>query len=287
MALNTPILLGSYSPQFDAWQSACNLERGILDDSVWISPTKAAGCLRSLHMKFTKPGNRIWVLTHMSWKPQCAATGSLGKSAGAYSAPIGAQVFTIERRNHSKTGVYRDLCMRVSVDTTCAVDKLKKEKKGFKFERFDVFSQLVRSPWGQLGSKGRIGRGAARMGGLPFDSGSSDRSLQSRQRTVQNASGPASSAMDKPSISQLRNPQLRFQPTGIKALFSYLPCVLYVCFPLVIRNPQSCERTGSTLPRSEMTNSNALFESRKRTRTVVMPAFEPIACGTAFAVWAG
>jgi hypothetical protein len=222
-----------------------------------------------------------------SWKPQCAATGSLGKSAGAYSAPIGAQVFTIERRNHSKTGVYEDLCMRVSVDTTCAVDKLKKAKKGFKFERFDVFFQLIRSPWAQPGSKGRIGRGAARMGGLPFDSASSDRSLQSRQRTVQNASGPASFALDMPSISRFRNPQMSFQPNGMKALFRYLPCVLDVCFSLVVRNSQSCERTGSTLPRSEMTNSNALFESGKRTRTVVMPAFEPIARGTAFAVWAG
>jgi hypothetical protein len=196
-------------------------------------------------------------------------------------------VFTIERRNHSKTGVYEDLCMRVPVDTTCAVDKLKKAKKGFKFERFDVFFQLIRSPWGQRDSEGRIGRGAARMGGLPFDSASSDRSLQSRQRTVQNASGPASSAMDTPSISPLRNPQLSLQPARIAALFCHLPCVSQVCFPLVIRNPQSCERTASTLPRSEMTNSNALFESGQRIRIVVMPAFEPNACGTAFAVWAG
>ena len=203
---------------------------------------------------------------YWSWKLQCAATGSPGKSAGVNSAPIGAQVFTIERRNHSKTGVYEDLCMRVSVDTTSPVDKLKKAKKGFKFERFDVSIQLIRSSWGQRGSKGRIGREAARMGGLPFDSASSDRSLQSRQRTVQNASGPASSALDMLSVSRLRNPQLTLQPARISALFRYLPSESHVCSPLVNRNPQSCERTGSTLPRSEMTNSNALFESGKRTR---------------------
>ena len=61
-------------------------------------------------------------------------------------------MFAIERRNHSKTGVYGDLCVRVPVDTPIAVDKLKKAKKGLKYERFDSFSHIcpiesVDHPW--------------------------------------------------------------------------------------------------------------------------------------------
>jgi hypothetical protein len=86
------------------------------------------------------------------------------------SAPIGAQVFAIERRNHSKTTVYGLDCVLRPVDTTTPVDKLKKAKKGLKFERFDVFFQLNRSSWSRWAYKKRIEREAATMGGHPFDS---------------------------------------------------------------------------------------------------------------------
>jgi hypothetical protein len=86
------------------------------------------------------------------------------------SAPIGAQVFAIERRNHSKTRVYGLGCVLRPVDTTTPVDKMKKAKKGFKFERFDVFFKLNRSSWSHQAFKNRIEREAAKMGGHPFDS---------------------------------------------------------------------------------------------------------------------
>ncbi len=55
-------------------------------------------------------------------------------------------MFAYERRNHYKTRVYGDLCARVLVDTPIAIDKLKKAKKGFKFERFDSFIQIFPIP---------------------------------------------------------------------------------------------------------------------------------------------
>lgn len=52
-------------------------------------------------------------------------------------------MFTFERRNHYKTGVYGAPCVRVPVDTPYAADKISFFKKGFKFERFDVFFHLI------------------------------------------------------------------------------------------------------------------------------------------------
>lgn len=71
-------------------------------------------------------------------------------------------MFGIERRNHSKTGVYAISCTRVSVDTPHSVDKLKRAKKGFKFERFESFFHIrrIRSarPESSDGKDGKDGR---------------------------------------------------------------------------------------------------------------------------------
>ena len=115
------------------------------------------------------------------------------------SAPIGAQVFAIERRNHSKTGVYEDLCMRVPVDTTIATDKLKKAEKGFKFARFDVSFQPIGSLLYRQDSKDKLERGPARMGGLPFDSERPIRNQplrMKRLKALQNGSNATSSALE-------------------------------------------------------------------------------------------
>ncbi len=73
-----------------------------------------------------------------------AGRRSSAESNGRTGAPIGAQVFGIERRNHSKTGVYAIPCMRVLVDTPPSADKLKRAKKGFKFERFEGYFHIRR-----------------------------------------------------------------------------------------------------------------------------------------------
>lgn len=61
---------------------------------------------------------------------------------GVQAAPIGAEVFTFERRKHSGTRVYDSICRRDPVDTCIAVDKLEKSKKGFNFERFAGFKRF-------------------------------------------------------------------------------------------------------------------------------------------------
>ena len=125
--------------------------------------------------------------THTRVEPEIDARSARSpvEPVSSNYAPIGAQVFAIERRNHSKTGVYEDLCVRVPVDTTIAVDKIKKAEKGFKFERFDVFIQLFGSSWGQPGSKDKIEPEASRMDGLSFDSAIPNRSRCSRKQTQQ------------------------------------------------------------------------------------------------------
>lgn len=54
-------------------------------------------------------------------------------------APIGAEVFASERRNHSETGVYDDLCGSRPVDRDVFADKLEKSENSFKFEEFKSF----------------------------------------------------------------------------------------------------------------------------------------------------
>lgn len=171
-------------------------------------------------------------------------------------------MFAIERRNHSKTGVYEDPCMRVPVDTTFATDKLKKAEKGFKIERFDVFSQPIGSLLYRQGSKDRTGRGPARMGGLPFESARPNRRLQSRLRNLRIASGPASPALAVPSTGAVRNRVRSAQPSEFPTLLRRLPTRSKSLFRPVIRNTERCSRrTGSNLPGSELKNSDVLFQA--------------------------
>jgi hypothetical protein len=188
--------------------------------------------------------------------------------------------------------------MRVSVDTTSPVDKLKKAEKSFKFERFDVLFQSIGSSLGQWGPEDRTERGAARMGGLPFDSASPNRSLQSQTRTLQIASGPASSTLDMSSVAPLRKSKWSPQLLGVSALLRRSPSGPQASFPPLFRVAQYCGKAGSNLPGSELKNSDALFQSgtkqsgrkqsaAKRARPLATLTFDPIECGTAFAVWAG
>ena len=71
-------------------------------------------------------------------------------------------MFANERRNHSKTRVYGDLCVRVPVDTPIAADRLKKAKKSFKSERFDSFFHFC--PTGSNTGSSALNRGRTRSG---------------------------------------------------------------------------------------------------------------------------
>jgi hypothetical protein len=131
-------------------------------------------------------------------------------------APIGARVFAIERRNHSKTGVYELPCMRVPVDMITPTDKMEKSKKGFKFERFDVFFQIDRSRSGRRVWEGRKAREATRMGGLPFKSILPDRSQSLRLKALQNGSYSSSSS----STAVIQNGSASPELTEISSLSS-------------------------------------------------------------------
>ena len=184
----------------------------------------------------------------------------------SYAAPIGAQVFAIERRNHSKTGVYEDLCVRVPVDTTIAVDKMKKAEKGFKFERFDVFIQLLGSSWGHQGSKDKIKPGAARMDGLSFDSARPNRSLCSTSQTRQIAAEPSRPRRIQPSLppSEIRcgiRNRPEFQTFSLSFPSSGRPG-----FPRLSENPRRAEKTGSNLPGRESKDPGPL-DSAQNVRT--------------------
>jgi hypothetical protein len=178
------------------------------------------------------------------------------------SAPIGAQVFTIERRNHSKTRVYEDLCTRVPVDTTIATDKLKKAEKGFKFARFDVSFQPIGSLLYRQGSKDRLERGSARMGGLPFESAPPNRRWPSRRCNLLIASGPAFSGLDRPSTGALQSRSQSAQPSEFTTLLRRLPAGPKCPSAAVIWTTQRyIRRTDSNLPGSESRDSDVLFQA--------------------------
>jgi len=93
-------------------------------------------------------------------------------------------------------------------------------QKGFKFERFDVFSQIQRAPSERRNPEGRIRRifrrGAATMGGLPFDLARSGRSPQ----TGQNASRSDSLLASCYSPMLVRDRWKRSEPAEIAGLLS-------------------------------------------------------------------
>jgi len=241
--------------------------------------------------------------THLV-EPEIDARGvrSLVEPVSWNSAPIGAQVFAIERRNHSKTGVYENLCVRVPVDTTIAVDKMKKAEKGFKFERFDVFTQLIGSFWGPQGSKeikDRIDRReAAGPDGLSFDSTRlkrPNRSLRSRLQTRQIAAEPDSSQLDRFPATAIRSPLRSMQPFGISGFFYHSPVEPQTWIPQVFRIPQSCGRMTSFPPGPESKASGVLSERddsaqsqyAERADFLIRRVLGHIECGTPLAVWTG
>ena len=73
---------------------------------------------------------------------------------GRDAAPIGAEMFEIVRRNHSRTGVYAARCISVLLDTSSRADTLAKVKNGFKFGRFDVFFHISNMSCIDKGSRG-------------------------------------------------------------------------------------------------------------------------------------
>lgn len=62
------------------------------------------------------------------------------RSSGATTAPIGPEVFPMERRSRYETRVYADLCPFCSVDTLPSTDTLQKDKKDLKTNGFGGFS---------------------------------------------------------------------------------------------------------------------------------------------------
>jgi hypothetical protein len=171
-------------------------------------------------------------------------------------------VFAIERRNHSKTGVYGDLCLRVPVDTTFAVDKLKKAEKSFKFARFDVSFQPIGSLLYRQGSKDWLERGAATMGGLPFELPLLNRRWTSRRCERQIPPAPALYRLDALSIGALQGRSPSAQPSEFSALLFRLPAGSQSLFGAVIRNAKRCSgRTDRNLPGSESRDSDVLLQA--------------------------
>jgi hypothetical protein len=166
-------------------------------------------------------------------------------------------VFASERRNHSKTGVYEDLCVRVPVDTPSAVDKLKKAKKSFKFERFDSF--LIFRPTRSVGpwspAKGvhrdgnRVGKGIGRRWGIR-----SEGSLWvvGRSEASWSQKGREASKMDRQPFASLR--PTRSQRSGLK-IYTARPCATR-CLRTAARG------VGQSIPRiAETVEIAKLFES--------------------------
>ncbi len=68
-------------------------------------------------------------------------------SRGVQIAPIGAEMFAMERRNHYDAGAYANVCMLFSVDTCDLADKLRKSKTVVKSRGSTFFSTSQRRRW--------------------------------------------------------------------------------------------------------------------------------------------
>lgn len=208
-------------------------------------------------------------------------------SACTFVAPIGAHVFIIERRNRSKTTVYEDLCMRVSVDTTIAADRLKNPKKGLKFDRFDVFSQPIRESWSHSGSGDGTGRETARMGGLPVDPLSVNWSLDFRRTTPQIVSSSVASALDFPSVAHLCGRPRGVEPFGMAILLRRPSAGSRIGLCPGIHLLRFGRRVGSNLPGPGSNDSGARFPTQSADMSSDQAQIDPIECGTALAMGLG
>lgn len=152
--------------------------------------------------------------------------------------------------------------MRVPVDTTFAIDKMKKAEKGFKFARFDVSFQPIGSLLYRQGSKDSLERGSARMGGLPFESAPPNRSFRSWQCNLQIASGRAFSWPERPSIGAFQSRPESLQLFDFPALLRRPSTESESPSAALNRNTQSCRRRiGSNLPGTESKDSDVRFQS--------------------------
>jgi hypothetical protein len=166
-------------------------------------------------------------------------------------------VFASERRNHSKTGVYEDPCVRVPVDTPSAIDKLKKAKKSFKFERFDSFlhfrpaSSVTRLCPVNVFNRGgnRAGRGIGRR----WEVRSEDSLwVVGRSEASWSQKGREASKMDRQPFASLRS--TRSQRSGLN-IDSARPCATG-------RQRTPTHGNGRSIPRiAETIEIAKLFES--------------------------
>lgn len=148
-------------------------------------------------------------------------------------------MFAIERRNHSKTGVYGDLCARVPVDTPLAVDKLKKGKKIFKSERFDCFFRFcpirLRDSPDPLGRSGMRGRNSGRA------CGEGHLCVVGRSEASRSQIGREASKMDRHPFESQRS--TRGQRSGLK-IYPVLPRITRLREPTAVMRsscPQNSE----------------------------------------------
>lgn len=102
---------------------------------------RASGALPAeLHPGCRKPDKGRRVLTTTRQHVGSRRTDRAGGPVPS-AAPIGSEVFEIERRNHYRTRVYAFGCVSGLLDTANPADTLEKSKNGFNFARFDVFSR--------------------------------------------------------------------------------------------------------------------------------------------------
>lgn len=177
-------------------------------------------------------------------EPEMAARDAVSvRSVGGVSvAPIGAHVFLFERRNHYKTGVYKDLCVPVSVDTSIAVDKLKRSKRASN-SRGSTFSQRLERSRGGRVSANRTGREARKMGGLSF-------ALASRIGLC-----------GSPRVATLRSRPWSAEPFGISTFLRRPVGGSETRFQTEVRTPQSGGKLAAKLPQTRTGKSEcALFD---------------------------
>ncbi len=93
-------------------------------------------------------------------------------------------------------------------------DKMKRNKKSFKFERFDIFFRNERSHFGRRVLEGRKARGTTGMGFFPFNLILPDRSQSLRLKALQSSLNSSSSS----STAVMQNWSAGSEPADISSL---------------------------------------------------------------------
>ena len=193
--------------------------------------------------------------------------------------------------------------MRVLVDTHIAGDKLKKVKKGFKYERFDVLFQIFEFFWGVLGTSCRelrstdyvrhVRRGATRMGGLPFDSVRPNRSLRSDLKTAKTSLSPSIPAFHRLPAAYAhpydQRSSVKTEPRETAPFFGRLPIHLQNQRPRQMRIFQSDWKVDPSPSGPELRKLDFLFTMwglhAELWKSELSSDFAASECGTAFALW--